>query len=477
MSMWEARFIEKPATHANFARSTHKDATCDEEGDEENVTACVLVSGSFRDLFVGGGGYIKDAEDFDSFCQKRNPSHRVFNNGRLEIDRLELWSVVFENLLDLLCAVSKTECCLVWERVKRYYIEIEKALNERIEESMQAEEEKRKSDEAAEEEKWKSEVKNLMEVIKTRKGKIPTREGEEKDPKAKQAAKFVTQQRALWHSDPDIDYDRMFELSEIPNWTWSQSEETWQAQFQNLRDVLKKQKGKLPSQDAGEKDPKVKKAARFINNQRMLHQKGELESDRVELLSEIDNWTWTDNAPHESWEAQYRNLLEVMKKHKGRLPSQSTVEKNPKMKAAARFVNNQRTLCKQGKLSDSRAEKLSAIENWTWTDTSIDQLWEAQLKNLREVMHKRHGKLPSRSAREKDAKVQQAAWFVSNQRRLYKQGKLSDSQKAKLCELDNWTWNATSTDQRTAVKRLAAALSSAKGSAVKRPAKKKLAHK
>ena len=43
---------------------------------------------------------------------------------------------------------------------------------------------------------------------------------------------------------------------------------------------------------------------------------------------------------------------------------------------------------------------------------------------------------------------------------LYTQGKLSDSQKAQLCELDNWTWNETSTDQRTAAKRPAAALSS-----------------
>jgi hypothetical protein len=218
--------------------------------------------------------------------------------------------------------------------------------------------------EAAKEEKWKSEMKNLMGVIQIWKGKIPTREEEDKDPKAKHAAKFVTRQRALWHAGTEIpgipgvlDYGRMFELSDIPNWTWSQNEETWQAQVQNLRKFLKKGNGRLPSQKADEKDSKVKKAAMSINNPRTLHQEGELESDRVELLFEIDNWTWGDSASEESWEAQYKSLLEVIKKSKGRLPSQGAVETNPEVKAAARLVSNQRTLCKQGKLSHSQAEK------------------------------------------------------------------------------------------------------------------------
>jgi hypothetical protein len=72
------------------------------------------------------------------------------------------------------------------------------------------------------------------------------------------------------------------------------------------------------------------------------------------------------------------------------------------------------------------------------------------VSNLRKVMHKRKGKLPSRSAREKGAKVQQAAWFVTNQRRLRKQGQLREWQKAKLCELDN-TGNGTQPRRNSAL--------------------------
>ena len=90
---------------------------------------------------------------------------------------------------------------------------------------------------ASRQKSWEAELANLMKVIKTRKGKIPWKESEEKEPKAKQAAKFASSQRAL-SNKTDLSKqqnDNMAVLAAIPNWTWSRSEETWEAQFQNLK--------------------------------------------------------------------------------------------------------------------------------------------------------------------------------------------------------------------------------------------------
>ena len=296
------------------------------------------------------------------------------------------------------------------------------------------------------EETWEAQLQNLKEVMKKRKGKVPSQSADEKDPKVKQAARFLNNQRTL-HIKRELPTQRQEMLDGIIDDHWNvmttvRADELWEAQLRNLREVMKKRNGKLPTQSADEKDPEVKQAARFVNNQRSLYMQEELDGDRAEILSAIAGWSWTDNSTDQCWEAQVRNLREVMKKRKGKLPSQSTHEKDPKVKRAASFIRNQRTLYKEGALSDSRAEELSAIDSWTWnaTDTSTDPCWEAQVRNLRQVMKKRKGELPTQSTHEKDPKVKQAAWFVNNQRRLYKQGKMSDSRAEELSDIDNWTW-------------------------------------
>jgi hypothetical protein len=118
--MWESRFLEKPAAHAKFSRWTDKFATMQEEGDEENVTACVLYAeaGSVCGLF---DQYTCTTDDFDRVCQKSiRDAPNVF---RCRSSLLKVWCLFFENLLDLLSVASVPHCSRVWEQVKRYYIE------------------------------------------------------------------------------------------------------------------------------------------------------------------------------------------------------------------------------------------------------------------------------------------------------------------------------------------------------------------
>ena len=50
----------------------------------------------------------------------------------------------------------------------------------------------------------------------------------------------------------------------------------------------------------------------------------------------------------------------------------ATREKN-EIQRAARFVNNQRYLYKQGQLSDRQKEELSKLAHWTWDASSTHQ--------------------------------------------------------------------------------------------------------
>ena len=161
----------------------------------------------------------KGPEDFNRACKENLLFHDLCDQSRF-----------LANLLDLLSASSMPQCCLVWERVKSYYLEAERRLaveKEQQKQDIEAWRKKRDEEwEAKRRESWEAELKNLMEVIKTRKGKIPSRESEEKEPKAKQAEKSVTSQRVLYKTDlSKKERDRMNVLADIPDWTWSHSED------------------------------------------------------------------------------------------------------------------------------------------------------------------------------------------------------------------------------------------------------------
>ena len=173
---------------------------------------------------------------------------------------------------------------------------------------------------------------------------------------------------------------------------------------------------------------------------RLLYTKGKLDPEKIRRLESIKGWHW--NSHDSKWDMQYQNLVRVMAKLKGHVPKQTKTKQDQATRKAARFANNMRTLQKQNTLCAYKQAKLLEIAGWTWiADTSKSQ-WEVQRENLRCVMLELQGQVPKRNRKRQKATWKRAAEFAHNQRKLYKQNKLSPEQENKLLELPGWTWSA-----------------------------------
>jgi len=100
------------------------------------------------------------------------------------------------------------------------------------------------------------------------------------------------------------------------------------------------------------------------------------------------------------------------------------------------WVNQQRTLYKQGRLNPQRAARLEAIPGWVWD--ALTEEWERSFRMLQEY-----------AAREGHSRVPQGhrvdgfglgAW-ATGQRAAYRAGKLAPDRAARLEALPGWEWS------------------------------------
>jgi len=151
----------------------------------------------------------------------------------------------------------------------------------------------------------------------------------------------------------DLSKNKKLTLAKIPGWVWQQKQDKkWDEQLSNLREIIVRT-GQLPSR--WNTQPEIKRAAKFVHKQRALYKKGKLTYLQMEELSKLAHWSWNTSMTHQrpvlkrKWVEQLANVREVIVRT-GQLPSRSDIQ--PEIKRAARFVNKQRCLYKQGQLSN-----------------------------------------------------------------------------------------------------------------------------
>eukprot|EP00747_Dinoflagellata_sp_TGD_P147219 gnl/TRDRNA2_/TRDRNA2_176783_c0_seq1.p2 gnl/TRDRNA2_/TRDRNA2_176783_c0~~gnl/TRDRNA2_/TRDRNA2_176783_c0_seq1.p2 ORF type:complete len:192 (-),score=33.65 gnl/TRDRNA2_/TRDRNA2_176783_c0_seq1:91-666(-) len=144
-------------------------------------------------------------------------------------------------------------------------------------------------------------------------------------------------------------------------------ERMWDHAYQNLKAVCAEQQALPTRQRPSDISETTRAAARFVNNQRTAYAQGKLSQERKNLLLQIPQWSWKPAG----WQNSYETVQQVIEKL-GALPRQTT--KNPEEKAAARFINNQRSLFKQGTLSRERRVLLSKLPHWSWASRPQQRL-------------------------------------------------------------------------------------------------------
>jgi superfamily II DNA or RNA helicase len=172
----------------------------------------------------------------------------------------------------------------------------------------------------------------------------------------------------------------------------------------------------------------------WVGNQRAVYTKGLLPTAKAERLEALPGWSW--NARTDRWEDAFL-LLErfVAREGNARVPV-GHVEDGSRLGA---WVNQQRTLHKDGRLSSPRVARLEAIPGWSW-DPRRDR-WGDTFRLLEAFVEREgHSQVPDGYV-EGDADL--GSWVVI-QRGHYRRGTLSQPRVARLEALHGWSWNPMS---------------------------------
>jgi len=195
----------------------------------------------------------------------------------------------------------------------------------------------------------------------------------------------------------------------------------WNERFEQLKQYKK---------DDGNCDvSNLRRLGKWVHNQCTACRKGKLSKESIKLLDEI-GFSWNPGKELRKvggWEERFKELKEYNEENGHcKVP-----QKHPQL---GKWVMHQRRLYKKGKLLPDRIELLDDI-GFQWIRHNIVS-WNERLEELKQYKEK-HGDcdVPSRYK----ANPQLATW-VAKQRWLYKNGELSDEQSILLDEI-GFSWN------------------------------------
>lgn len=174
----------------------------------------------------------------------------------------------------------------------------------------------------------------------------------------------------------------------------------------------------------------------WTNRQRQLYNKNELATDRRQLLEALD----FERHARDSKRDSLLERLQAFYKQHGHCRVPTTYQED---KPLADWVHRQRRLYTVGRLDDNEKQELESIG---FTFHVMEEKWNAVYNRL-VVFYEEHGhtKVPE-SWKKKDTIRPHLGGWVSRQRKLYRQNKLSEERVRKL-ESIGFQWNVQSSEK------------------------------
>jgi hypothetical protein len=163
------------------------------------------------------------------------------------------------------------------------------------------------------------------------------------------------------------------------------------------------------------------KLARWVQNQRIQHERGRLSEDQIGMLAAIDydfeKPAWSRRAEQVPWERNHERLRGYHAKHGHVRVSQREDQK------LLYWLGHQRYAHERGKLCPERREKLESL-GFDFSPQCVE--WEERFDEL-EAYHAEHGH--TRVSKREDQKL--AKW-VCKQQYVHQCGKLRPERREKL---------------------------------------------
>jgi superfamily II DNA or RNA helicase len=238
---------------------------------------------------------------------------------------------------------------------------------------------------------------------------------------------WVTSQRHLYDHGR-LDQTRVQRLEALPGWVWDANEADWERGYNELTEFV-----------ASNGHAQVPKS--LVRNgynlgswaavQRGRYESGDLSPERTARLESVDGWAWNLNDAR--WEEGFSYLRAFVNREGHARVPQSYRERTYPL---GPWVNTQRLWRRDGRLSDDRVARLTALPGWTWD--SADNRWEEGFSALSEFVSREGHARVAASHRENGYKLGQ--WVVV-QRSFRVQRRLTQQRAVRLESLPGWTWS------------------------------------
>ena len=221
-------------------------------------------------------------------------------------------------------------------------------------------------------------------------------------------------------------YDYVRDIRELLDDIYNTFEQSWDETFQ----MLCKYKNKYGLFPLRTEEYEGYRLGSWCANQRNLFSSSKLSGLKVKALEEIGfHWSAFDDI----WDRRYLELKSFVDIN-GFIPTQSNAKKNKELQPICSWIRTQRINYQSERLSDKKIEKLTEL-GVELNFLSADELWEKNFNDLKCICNE----IQCFPLAEEINDIKLKKW-VSNQRKEYFDGKLSEARVEKLNTL-NFPWD------------------------------------
>jgi hypothetical protein len=225
-------------------------------------------------------------------------------------------------------------------------------------------------------------------------------------------------------------------LERLPGWHWAVHEESWDDKYQILVRYVSREDTLSMPRGYKEKGVALQK---WTVRQRELYRSGQLSVRCQQLLEKIPDWQW--DPFDEKWEENFNLLLSYAAREGHASVPQKYVCGEKRL---GNWVNAQRKLFRQGKLSRDRRTRLEKVPGWVWALRNSQ--WERCYRLLTQYAARENKVLVPK--KHKEDGIALGDWVV-RQRSLYWRNSLSKEHVEQLEQFVGWTWFERKQSNRT----------------------------
>lgn len=235
-----------------------------------------------------------------------------------------------------------------------------------------------------------------------------------------------------------ISQDRAERLESLPDWVWDAYLEAWEEGFTQLMEYVNLHgDAKAPLAHITSQGFKL---GNWLSKVRSAKLKNKLSHDRIQRLEALPGWSWDILA--EKWEEGFKLLEQYVNQHgNASVPHHHVTSQGYKL---GKWVEQQRRMRSNNKLSQDRIRRLEPIPGWLWgTGLKIPKYlkgWDEGFRRLKEFTDREgHAKVPTNF---KSADGYQLGMWASRQRKT--KSDLTQERTTRLEALPGWYWDILS---------------------------------